>query len=290
MTEGRMVSGNPVPMTIARTTTANDGASRPRTGSPPSLATRIGSVWFRHFRVYTRNFVSNAFPPFLEPVFFLLAIGLGLGAYITRMEGLTYFQFLASGIFVGPAMYTASFECTFGTFIRLEFEKVYDGMLAASITYVDLIIGEILFAATKGAFFSTAVLVVITVFSGGTFPMFPSALLAPIGGFFTGLMFASLSMFVTSFVRNINHFNFYFTGLLTPLFMFSGIVFPLSALPGPARMASDLMPLAHMTRIIRNFCLARFPGWMFLDWLYVIVFSLVLTVLAIVSLKRRLID
>ena len=69
------------------------------------------------------------------------------------MEGLTYIEFLGTGLLMTSAMFTASFECTFGTFIRMEFDKVYDGMLAAPITANNLIIGEIIWAGTKGVFF-----------------------------------------------------------------------------------------------------------------------------------------
>ena len=120
-------------------------------------------------------------------------------------------------------MFTASFECTFGTFIRLEFDKVYDGMIASSITVSDLFVGEILFAGTKGLFFSLAVLVVIYPFG---LILSPLGLLSPINGFFTGLMFAALALYVTSFVQTINHFNFFITGLLTPMFFFFGDRFP----------------------------------------------------------------
>ena len=100
----------------------------------PPLARRIFGVWFRHTRVYTKNIFSNGLPPFLEPLIFLAGVGLGLGKYITQsMEGLTYIEFLGTGLLMTAAMFTASFECTFGTFIRMEFEKVYDGMLAAPI-------------------------------------------------------------------------------------------------------------------------------------------------------------
>jgi lipooligosaccharide transport system permease protein len=256
----------------------------------PGRMTRITSVWYRHYRVYTRNFISNAFPPFLEPVFFLLAIGVGLGTFITRMEGLSYFEFLASGMLIPPAMYTAAFECTFGTFIRLEFEKVYDGMLASPLTYTDLILGEILFCAVKSFFFSACVLVVITVSSAGTFPVYPVALLAPIGGLFTGLMFAPLSLIVTSLVKNINHFNFYFTGLLTPMFMVSGIVFPLSSLPTPLLVVAEVMPLAHVVRIVRGICTASIQSSIILDTFYIVVFCIVATVLSMKFLKKRFID
>ena len=80
------------------------------------------------------------------------------------MEGLTYIEFLGTGLLMTSAMFTASFECTFGTFIRIEFEKVYDGMLAAPLTANNLIIGEMIWAGTKGFFFSFAVLCVLTCF------------------------------------------------------------------------------------------------------------------------------
>ncbi|MBN2443980.1 MAG: ABC transporter permease [Spirochaetales bacterium] len=260
----------------------------------PSLFQRIYSVWYRHIRVYARHLISNGLPPFLEPLFFLLAIGVGLGFYIEDMNGLSYISFLASGIIIPPAMYTAAFECSFGTFIRLEFEKIYDGMIASSITCKDLLLGEILFAGTKALFFSFSILIVITLFRLGSasaaFPSYPSALLAPLGGFFTGIMFASLSMIVTYFVKTINHFNFYFTGVLTPMFFFSGIVFPLSRLPRPLQIVAEFIPLTHSVRVVRAFCLNTYSVTLFYDWMYIILFSLVTTILAITLLSKRLVD
>ena len=195
----------------------------------PPLSRRLFSVWYRHTRVYTKNLISNGLPPFLEPLLFLLGVGLGLGTYITQsMEGLSYIEFLGTGLLVTAAMFTAAYECTFGTFIRLEFEKVYDGMLAAPITVNDLIVGEIIWAGTKGVFFTFAVLCVLTAFR---IVHLPAGLLTPLVGFLTGLMFATLSLWVTSFVKTINHFNFYLTGIISPMFFFSGVVFPISNLP-----------------------------------------------------------
>jgi lipooligosaccharide transport system permease protein len=117
---------------------------------PPSIFLRLFSVWYRHYRVYTRNLISNGFPPFLEPLFFLGGVGLGLGQYVGIIDGTPYVAFLASGIIAPPAMFTASFECTYGTFIRLEFDRVYDGMISASLASRDLFVGEMLFCGTKG--------------------------------------------------------------------------------------------------------------------------------------------
>ncbi len=253
---------------------------------PPRLLSRLYSVWFRHYRVYTQNLISNGFPPFLEPLIFLAGVGLGLGHYVGLIEGTPYVEFLASGIMAPPAMFTASFECTFATFVRLEFDKVYDGMVSSSITVRDLFVGEMLFAGTKGLFFSFAVLAVIYPFG---LILSPWGLLAPVGGFFTGLMFAALALCVTSFVTNINHFNFYFTGLVTPMFFFSGIVFPLETLPKFVQPVAELLPLTHSVRIIRAFCLNNFPISLMLDVGYIVVFTLIFGYFAIKRLERRIV-
>jgi lipooligosaccharide transport system permease protein len=254
---------------------------------PPLFFKRIYSVWFRHIRVYSKNLFSNGFPPFLEPLIFLAGIGLGLGQYVGMIDGMTYIMFLASGIIVPPAMFTSSFECTFGTFIRLEFDKVYDGMVSAPLKVRDLFIGEILFAGTKSFFFSGAVLIVVSAFGLIQSPM---AVFTPFVGFLTGLMFAALALFITSFVRNINHFNFYFTGLITPMFFFSGIVFPLEGLPPFARWMAAIFPLQHAVNLVRAFCFNRFAPTLLLNLLYILVFIVFFGTLAIRRLNKRVIS
>jgi lipooligosaccharide transport system permease protein len=248
---------------------------------------RVGSVWYRHVRVYNANFFSNTITPFLEPLILLTALGIGLGSYLEDFEGMNYVLFLASGLIVTTAMFTAAYECTFGTFIRLEFDKVYDGILGAPISTDDLIIGEILFAGTKGFFFALAVLIVGWLTGIITYPL---SIMAAGAGFLCGVMFAAISMFITSAVNNINHFNFYFTGLLSPMFFFSGVVFPLDNLPAALRYFAEMLPLTHVVRISRAFCV---PGGLnvelFLDLLYIVVFILVFGYLAVKKLKRRLI-
>jgi len=254
----------------------------------PRLWRRLYSVWYRHMRVYTRNLVSNGLPPFLEPLLFLLGIGLGLGKYVTEsMEGLAYIEFLGTGLLVTTAMFTASFECTYATFIRLEYDKVYDGMLAAPITVNNLIVGEILWAGTKGFFFSFAVLCVLTCFQ---IVHLPEAPLAPVVGFLTGVMFASMSLLVTSFVKTINHFNFYMTGFLSPMFFFSGVVFPVSNLPTSVRFMAEVVPLTHAVRLVRATCTNAYPVGLLADLAYVGVFIVVVGTLAVRRLRRRLVN
>lgn len=253
----------------------------------PSLAQRLFSVWYRHMRVYTKNLVSNGLPPFLEPLLFLMGVGLGLGKRIMGpMDGLPYIDFLGTGLLVTAAMFTSAYECTFGTFIRLEFEKVYDGMLAAPITVNNLIVGEILWAGTKGLFFTFAVLCVLMVF--GIIEL-PAGLLTPLVGFLTGVMFATLSLWVTSFVKTINHFNFYLTGIISPMFFFSGVVFPVNDLPKYVRPVAEIMPLTHAVRLSRAVCAGDYTPVLWGSVVYIVVFTAIFGAMAIRRLRRRLI-
>jgi lipooligosaccharide transport system permease protein len=256
-------------------------------GAYPPLARRIGSVWYRHYRVYVKSLVSNGLPPFLEPLIFLAGVGLGMGRYITSMDNLPYITFLATGLPITAAMFTAAFECSFGTFIRLEFDKVYDGMLAAPITVNDLLIGEILWAGSKGIFFSLAVIGVESLF--GILPM-PAMLLAGIIGFLTGVMFASISLFVTSLVSSINQFNFYFTGFLSPMFFFSGVVFPVANLPSYLQPVAEIFPLTHSVRIVREIARGRLTSLAAIDIGAIALFTLAAAFFAIRRLRRRLIQ
>jgi lipooligosaccharide transport system permease protein len=252
----------------------------------PSLRGRLYAVWFRHMRVYTRNLISNGLPPFLEPLIFLAGVGLGLGRYISAMDGLPYLVFLATALPVTSAMFTSAYECTFGTFVRLDFQKAYDGMVAAPVTVADLFVGEILWAATKGLFFSACVVVVMAAF--GAMPM-PSGLVAIPVGFLTGAMFGALSLLVTAFVGNINHFNFYFTGLLSPMFFFAGTVFPLESLPRGLRPVAELMPLTHPVRLARNLIIGRPSAILLFDLAFVIVLTVLAGWFAVRRLRRRII-
>ena len=253
----------------------------------PPLSSRLFSVWYRHFRTYTKDLVSNGFPPFMEPLIFLAGMGIGMARYVPGLAGMSYLQFLATGLVMTSAMFTASFECTYGTYIRLEFDKTYDGMLAAPLTVGDVMLGEALWAGTKGAFFSFAVLIIISAFG---LVNFATALLTPIVGFLTGFLFAAIALLVTSFVKNMNHFNFFFTGLLSPMFMFCGTIFPISNLPPALQVVAEILPLTHPVRLGRVTAMAS--GWsasLLLDLAYTVLVAILIMALATKRLEKRIV-
>jgi len=252
----------------------------------PAFFNRISSVWYRHFRVYTKSLITNGLPPFLEPLIFLSGMGLGMASYLPKMSGMPYLTFLATGLPLTAAMFTSAFECSYGTFIRLEFDKTYEGMLTAPLSVADILLGEILWSGTKGIFFSLAVVTVVSCF--GLVPM-PGTLLTGVVGFLTGVMFASLSLLVTSFVSNINHFNFYFTGFLSPMFFFSGVIFPLENLPPVLRPFAEVFPLTHVVRLARGLDLLAMRPIMLWDVFFITAFTGIVGSIAIARLRRKLI-
>ena len=253
----------------------------------PPLPHRLYSVWYRHVRVYSKNLISNGLPPFLEPLVFLVGIGLGLGSYIDRMSGFPYLEYLASGLLVTAAMFTAAFECTFGTFIRLEFDKVYDGMLAAPITVNNLLVGEILWAGTKGFVFTFSVMVIVAAF--GVLPL-GNIILTPFVGFATGAMFASIGLLITAFVKTINHFNFFFSGVISPMFFFSGVVFPVENLPKVVHPITEILPLTHSVRLARGLALQQLSPSLWWDLAYILLVTIGVGFLATKKLRGRLVD
>lgn len=258
----------------------------------PSLSARLFSVWLRHLKIYKRNIISNAISPFIDPLLFIVGIGLGLGVYIGSVDyagllNIPFITFLTSGIAISSSMFTATFETTYGTYIRLYYDKVYDGMLCAPLKATDIIFGEGLWAGTKGLIFCFAIAVV-----GLVFDIIPANMLiiAPILGFVGGIMFASLGFFITSFVSTVNHYSILFTAVLSPMFFFSGVIFPLENLPTIIRPIAEILPLTHPVRIGRALAFGVENELLLFDLIYIVVFIIVIGTVAVRRLRKKLLD
>ena len=188
--------------------------------SPPHAL----AVWRRNASMYRRTWMWNLVPNFFEPVLYLVSIGVGVGAYITTMRGLSYTEFLAPGLLCVAAMNGASFEVTYNIYVRLTFEKAYDAMLTTPIEPDDVLCGEILWAITRAMIYGGCFFVILAV--AGLAP-FPQALLTLGVIPLAGLLFACIGIAFSLRVPTIDQFSVYFTLFLTPLFLFSDIFFPL---------------------------------------------------------------
>lgn len=244
------------------------------------------SVWRRNAAMYQRTWKWNILPNFFEPVFYLFSIGIGVGAYVSQMNGMSYIQFLAPGLICVAAMNGASFEVTYNIFVRLTFEKSYDAMLTTPIEPDDVLAGEVLWAVTRACVYGGCFFIVLALF--GLTP-WPSSLLALFVIPITGLLFAAIGIVFSLRIPNIDMFSFYFTLFLTPLFLFSDVFFPLKErLSGMWLWVAEILPLLHPVRLAR----AAFSGQWSLVVLWDLVYSLGLSALLLwwgrYSVRRRL--
>lgn len=243
-------------------------------------------VWQRNWDVSLRLWKVELWPGFLEPVIILLAMGFGLGAFVQPIEGQSYLQFIAPGLVASSAMFGATFECTYSSFIRMTFQKTYDAILATPLDVEDIVTGEALWGATRALINGTAVLIVIAAFGLVRSPV--AVVILPIV-FLEGLLFACLSLFFTGLAPSIYTFNYYFTLFVTPLFFFSGVFFPLQQLPSLFLTVSWLTPLTHAVNLYRALVLGN-PDWgLFVDLAWLIVIAGVFLSLCQRVMRRRLV-
>ncbi len=244
------------------------------------------AVWRRNATMYCRTWKLNILPNFFEPVLYLVSIGIGVGAYITEMGGTSYIAFLAPGLVCVSAMNGASFEVTYNIYVRLTYEKAYDAMLTTPVEPDDILCGEVLWAVTRASIYGGCFFLVLAI--AGLAPM-PSALLVLPLIPLAGVLFAAIGLVFSLRIPTIDLFSFYFTLFLTPLFLFSGVFFPLEErLSEGWQWVAEILPLLHPVRLAR----AAFHGsaspivlW---DLAYLLGVSFLLLAWARRSIRRRL--
>jgi lipooligosaccharide transport system permease protein len=253
----------------------------------PRLTRRAWKVWRRNFDVFLKTIKTNFFPSLLEPILYLVALGLGLGGFIQSIEGVPYISFIAPALVSIAVMNGSFFECTFASFVRMYFQKTFDAIIATPISVEEVIAGELVWGATRATINSTTVLAVIAAFGLISSPLF---LLVPLLSFLGGLMFASIAMCFTAIAPNIDFFNYPSFLLVTPMFLLSGTFFPLSQLPLPVQTATQIfLPLTHVVDIIRGLVLGRIQIFLLLSLVWIAVVTVFFFMLSINLMKKRLV-
>ena len=247
---------------------------------------RAFRVWQRHFTVYTKLYKSSIVLNFIEPVLYLVALGLGLGAFVKEIQGMPYIQFIAPGIVASSSMFAATYECSYGTYVRMTYQKTFDAILVTPVNLDDLVLGELLWGASKSMLYGTIIIIVISLFGLVDSPLI---LLAIPLLFVTGLIFAEISVIFTAIVPGIDSFNYFFTLFMTPLFLFSGIFFPLDTLPSIVAKIAFFTPLYHIVNILRAFAAGEIQAVIW-DILWLPAAALLLIPLPFRLMARRIIQ
>jgi lipooligosaccharide transport system permease protein len=205
-------------------------------------------VWLRNLLVWRKLMVAGLALTFGEPFVYLIGLGYGLGRFIGDVSGMSYLTFLASGLLASSAMNASAFEGMYSVFTRMVHQQTYDAILATPLQVDDIVAGEMLWCATKSVIVGVPILLVATAMGAVTSP---SALAAVPVFFLVGLCFAGPSIFVSSLAPSFDFFNYYVTLLITPMFIFSGVFYPIATLPAFAQVIVQALPLSHAVALIR---------------------------------------
>jgi len=256
----------------------------------PDVSYRAYRVWQRNRDVYLRLWKAEAIWPLAEPLITLLALGLGLGGLITRSElpgDQRYIDFIAPGILAVFPMWAAAGECGWGSFFRMENQRTYHAIIATPVSIEDVITGEILWGATRGFISSVYILAVSAAFGLLDSPL---ALLVPVMAYISSFMFASISLSYTSVARSISSLNYFFALFVTPQFWLGGVFFPLERLPEELQVAAWFVPATHVVDIYRGLVQGHLNLGHLGDLAWIAVVAAVFYYLALVSMRRRLIQ
>ncbi len=240
------------------------GSPRSRGGSPPPrtpLAVRAFRCWLT---VYRRIWRSSIWSSVLGPLFYLGAMGFGLGSLVDRhgtasLGGVSYLAFVAPAILASGAMNTAMGEASYPVFGSVKWNKIYIGAQASPLRPADIFRGHLMFMTMRIAMNAAVVTVFMWAFgatrSGWAVLAWPAAVL-------TGLAFAAPIAAWAVTVRTENSFAYMFRFGMMPLMLFSGTFFPLSQLPGWLRLLAYATPLWHGVALCRALSLgnADLPG------------------------------
>ena len=251
---------------------------------------RVVHVWRRHMRVWLRYWISNLITNFVEPFVYLIGLGFGIGHFVPRIGNVSYATFVAPGIIASSAMFAASFESTFGTYVRLVYQKTFDAIIATPVSADEVSAGDLLYSATKSTLFSAVILVALVVTRLVPHPQ-AGSFLVPVVTALTGFVFGALGMIVSALVPNIDNFNYYITLFLTPMFVFAGVFYPVSTLPAFARDIAWFTPLYHTVELCRGLVLGgASAGTLAGDFAWLLIAAVVLFPIPIVLMRKRLIQ
>jgi len=242
-------------------------------------------VWQRHFTVYRKLYMSSIALNFVEPVLYLVAFGFGLGGYISEVEGKPYINFIAPGIIASSSMFATIYECTYGTYVRIFFQKTFDAILATPVNIDDLIAGELIWGATKSMLYGIIIVGTISAFRLVDSPLV--VLVIPVL-FLSGLIFAQISLVCVALVPGVDSLNYFYTLFLSPMFLLSGIFFPLDNLPAFVGKVAWFTPLYHLTNVCRAIA-AVSPGNALEGAVWIIVVVILLAPFPFRLMKRRII-
>src|SRR3989441_9681351 len=189
---------------------------------------------------------STTFSSTVEPTIYLLAFGFGFGSLVSKVAGYDYVQFAGTGTVATAVLFSSAFPAMFGTFVKYQFQRTYDAILAAPVDTEELVTAESLWVATRAGTYGCVPMLVAMAF--GLDPSW-GMLTVPLIGWLAGFGWACFGITVAGYASSFENFNYIVSAVLTPLFLVAGTFFPLSRLPWWARDLAEVNPLHHCVQL-----------------------------------------
>jgi lipooligosaccharide transport system permease protein len=230
---------------------------------------------------------ATTFSSTVEPTVYLLAFGFGFGSLVATVQGYDYVEFVGTGTVATAVLFSSAFPAMFGTFVKYQFQRTYDAILAAPVDTEELVTAEMLWIATRASVYGCVPMLVAMAF--GLDPAW-GMLAVPFIAWISGFGWAGFGIAVAGFSKSFENFNYVVSAVLTPLFLVAGTFFPIETLPEWAQVLSKLNPLYHCVQLVRHAAFG-WEGWSDVaSVVFLFGFGLAMWRVAILAMTRKLID
>ena len=241
----------------------------------------VHRVWMRYFDVFRKSLFYYLVTTFCEPFLYLLAFGFGVGSLVGTVdvggESVSYRRFVFSGILGQTVLFQGFYEASYGGFVRMYYQKIFEAMAVTPITLSEVLWGELAWDASKATL--AAVIIACIGAAMGDFPLYAPLAVIPVA-FLSSLLFAGLGLAVAARSRTIEEISYPQYLVVFPMFLFCGVFFPLEQLPLALQWVAWALPLTSVNSLMRTLTLG-FP----FQWWSIVILGVWLLVL--VTYSRR---
>ncbi len=247
----------------------------------------IRGVLVREMINFASFWRSSTFSSTIDPTIYMLAFGFGFGSLVATVAGVSYLDFIGTGIVATTVLFAGAFPAMYSTFVKYQFQHTYDAILAAPVDTEELVTAEALWIGIRTGVFGCVPMLVAIVF--GLDPSW-GMLLVPLIAALSGFGWACFGIFIAGRSKAIESFSYWQSGLLTPLFLVAGTFFPITQAPAWAQAAANLNPLYHCVELVRDAVFGLQGAKDLWHVAFLVVFALVSWRLAIYYMEKKLIS
>jgi lipooligosaccharide transport system permease protein len=251
----------------------------------PELSLRWIPVWRRNLLVWRKLAFASVLGNIADPLLYMLALGYGIGAFVPEVGGMKYIAFIGTGMVCQSAMFTASFEAMYSAFSRMYQQRTWEAIINAPLSLDDVLLAEWIWAASKAVISTTAILAVILLLGYGH--SWLALWIVPLG-FLVGLCFGAFGLVMNALAPGYDFFTYFFTLVLTPMLLLSGVFFPVDQMPAALRLVAGFLPLKHAIDLARPLLTGGVPDAVLLHVAVLLAYGCAAYFVALALTRRRL--